>query len=100
MRRLISATLLAATVTACAESPAPAGGPNAVSYQLRDHTGTVVTHTAPRTEPQPIIYTTHHVHPDGLSSPVGDRAAAVVLGAITLGVAADPESSPPKKARE
>lgn len=98
MRRLISAALLAAAVTACAKSPAPAGKSDTVSYQLRDHTGTPVTHSAPRTEPQPVIYTTHHVHPPGTSNPVADRAAAVFLGAVTLGVAADPESSPPKKA--
>lgn len=94
MRRVVSVVILAA-LAACAESTAPQVQFDQVTWLLRDASGTTQLLSGPRTEPQPVIYTTHHVHPEGVSDPVSDRAAALVLGIGTLGVAADPHSGPP-----
>lgn len=93
MRRFVAVAILAA-LAACTETSAPHAPQvsfDQVNWLLRDANGTTVLLSGPRTEPQPVIYTTHHVHPDGVSDPVSDRAAAVIFGIGTLGVAADPD---------
>ena len=96
-RHIVLVAVVAAAVTACAEPPAPTAQPETVSYKLRDHTGTTADHVAPRTEPQMIYYTKDQVHPDGLSDPVSDRAAAVLFGVLPLGAGADPNTFPTRK---
>lgn len=97
MRHLIFvAVAAAAALSACAEPspPAPTTPQGIVSYKLRDHTGATEDHSASRTERQTIYYTKDQLHPDGLSDPVLDRAAAIVFSVTPFGIGADPQTIP------